>query len=72
MLVPSATALVLSSAILVAAAPSQKRNSQGSISGGGTTNHGAVATEVNICSQVGIDVLKQDGSAADAVSSLPS
>lgn len=30
------------------------------------TNHGAVATEVAPCSEVGIDILKQGGSAADA------
>ena len=36
------------------------------ISGGGTL--GAVASEYKVCSQVGIDLLKAGGNAADAVS----
>ena len=33
---------------------------------------GAVATESRVCSQIGIDILKQGGNAADAVSTKPS
>lgn len=31
---------------------------------------GAVASESSVCSQIGIDVLKEGGNAADAVSSI--
>lgn len=31
-------------------------------------DHGAVASEVGVCSQIGIDFLKKGGNAADAVS----
>jgi len=32
---------------------------------------GAVASESSVCSKIGIDILKQGGNAADAVSSSP-
>lgn len=34
-----------------------------------TDDHGAVASEVDLCSHVGVDLMQSGGNAADAVSS---
>lgn len=46
-------------------APSQGRKAEHKASG----KHGVVSTEVDVCSNVGADILQKGGSAADAVSS---
>lgn len=34
-------------------------------------DHGAVASSVDVCSHVGVDLMRDGGNAADAVSSVP-
>lgn len=63
-------ALLSSAALLAVAAPAPTLDSRNVISGGGSTKHGAVASEVGVCSEVGISILKAQGNAADAVRTL--
>jgi gamma-glutamyltranspeptidase/glutathione hydrolase len=63
------TSLLTSAALLAVAAPSSRQlAARDVITGGGSTKHGAVASEVGLCSEVGISILKAHGNAADAVS----